>query len=82
MVVFGIPRLVHPFNPEYQPTFCFKILNPNLQIRGGGSKFTLKALSICQNWPAGLVRCQIKSAFSLGFLLKNHLLSAYYLGSD
>ena len=36
MVVFGIPRLVHPFNPEYQPTFCFKILNPNLQIRGGG----------------------------------------------
>ena len=36
MVVFGIPRLVHPFNPEYQPTFCLKILNPNLQIRGGG----------------------------------------------
>ena len=36
MVVFGIPRLVHPFNPEYQPSFCFKILNPNLQIKGGG----------------------------------------------
>ena len=36
MVVFGVPRLVHPFNPERHPTFCFKIPNPNLQIRGGG----------------------------------------------
>ena len=45
MVVFGIPRLVHPFNPEYQPTFCFKILNPNLQIRGGG-RIVLSILEI------------------------------------
>ena len=42
----------------------------------------LRALSICQNWPAGPVRKQMKSAISTVFLLKNVLLHACYLGFD
>ena len=42
----------------------------------------LRALSICQNWLTGPVRKQMKSAITTGFLLKNVLLHAYYLGFD
>ena len=42
----------------------------------------LRALSICQNWPAGPVRKQMKLAISTGFLPKNVLLHACYLGFD
>ena len=42
----------------------------------------LRAPSICQNWPTGPVRKQMKSAIYTGCLLKNVLLRAYYLGID
>ena len=50
-----------------------------------GFKARLKALSICQlagRTIAGPVSEQMKSAFSKGFSLKNHLLLAYHLGFD
>ena len=50
-----------------------------------GFKVRLKALSICQlagRTIAGPVSEQMKSAFSKGFSLKNHLPLAYHLGFD
>ena len=50
-----------------------------------GFKARLKAPSICQlacRTIAGPVSEQMKSAFSKGFSLKNHLLLAYDLGFD
>ena len=43
----------------------------------------LRALFICQNWPAGPLRqFENEIGFFQEFLLENHLLRAYYLGFD